>query len=166
MFPKIWRHGDFAEVTENGGVIIYGRSDATLNPGGVRIGTTDIYKVIERVDEIADSVVVGQNVTLRDGTPDVRILLFVVMAEGHECSTEFQQRVRKQIRDETSPRHVPALVVACPDIPQTVSGKKVEVTVKKIIDGHAVANTSALRNPESLAWFESFARTIRPTSKM
>ncbi|RLN70653.1 hypothetical protein BBJ28_00015071, partial [Nothophytophthora sp. Chile5] len=188
-FPDIWRHGDFAEVTKSGGVIIYGRSDATLKPGtkettqvlgmlltpsmfrlnlwigGVRIGTADIYKVMERMDNVADSVVVGQSYTLKDGTPDVRILLFVVMADGHECTPAFQRKVRQHIRDQASPRHMPGLVVACPDIPHTVSGKKVELTVKKIIDGCEVTNKSALRNPESLVWFEEFAASRREKSK-
>ncbi|EEY62505.1 acetoacetyl-coenzyme A synthetase [Phytophthora infestans T30-4] len=160
-FPDIWKHGDFAEVTKSGGVIIYGRSDATLKPGGVRIGTADIYKVLEKMEEVADSVVVGQSYTLNDGTPDVRILLFVVMAEGHECTSAFQKKVRQRIRDQTSPRHMPGMVVACPAIPHTVSGKKVELTVKKIIDGHAVTNKNALQNPESLDWFEEFAMSLR-----
>ncbi|KAG6578054.1 acetoacetate-CoA ligase [Phytophthora cinnamomi] len=160
-FPNIWRHGDFAKVTDSGGVIICGRSDATLKPGGVRIGTADIYKVLERMEEVADSVVVGQNYTLNDGTPDVRILLFVVMAAGHECTPVFQKKVRQHIRDQASPRHMPGMVVACPAIPHTVSGKKVELTVKKIIDGQAVTNKNALQNPESLTWFEEFAGSLR-----
>ncbi|RLN74450.1 hypothetical protein BBJ28_00010928 [Nothophytophthora sp. Chile5] len=188
-FLDIWKHGDFAEVTKSGGVIIYGRSDATLKPGkkemtqvlgmlltplmfrinlwigGVRIGTADIYKVMERMDGVADSVVVGQSYTLKDGTPDVRILLFVVMADGHECTPAFQRKVRQHIHDQASPRHMPGLVVACPDIPHTVSGKKVELTVKKIIDGCEVTNKSALRNPESLIWFEEFAASLREKSK-
>ncbi|ETL79417.1 acetoacetate-CoA ligase [Phytophthora nicotianae] len=163
-FPNIWKHGDFAEVTKSGGVIIYGRSDATLKPGGVRIGTADIYKVLEKMAEVADSVVVGQSYTLNDGTPDVRILLFVVMTEGYECTPAFQKKVRQRIRDQTSPRHMPGMVVACPAIPHTVSGKKVELTVKKIIDGNAVTNKNALQNPESLAWFEEFATSLRENS--
>ncbi|KAG6968623.1 hypothetical protein JG687_00003685 [Phytophthora cactorum] len=163
-FPDIWKHGDFAGITKNGGVIIYGRSDATLKPGGVRIGTADIYKVLETMEEVADSVVVGQSYTLNDGTPDVRILLFVVMADGNECTPAFQKKVRQRIRDQTSPRHMPGMVVACPAIPHTVSGKKVELTVKKIIDGHAVTNKNALQNPESLDWFEEFATSLREKS--
>ncbi|KAG6974491.1 hypothetical protein JG688_00003055 [Phytophthora aleatoria] len=163
-FPDIWKHGDFAGITKNGGVIIYGRSDATLKPGGVRIGTADIYKVLETMEEVADSVVVGQSYTLNDGTPDVRILLFVVMADGNECTPAFQKKVRQRIRDQTSPRHMPGMVVACPAIPHTVSGKKVELTVKKIIDGHAITNKNALQNPESLDWFEEFATSLREKS--
>ncbi|KAG7400206.1 hypothetical protein PHYBOEH_006745 [Phytophthora boehmeriae] len=161
IFPGIWRHGDFAEITQAGGVIINGRSDATLKPGGVRIGTADIYKVMERMEEVNDSVVVGQNYTLKDGTPDVRILLFVIMATGYECTPTFQKKVRQRIRDEASPRHMPGMVVACPAIPHTVSGKKVELTVKKIIDGRTVTNNNALQNPESLVWFEEFATSLR-----
>lgn len=151
-------------MTQHGGVVIYGRSDATLKPGGVRIGTADIYKIMEAMDDVADSVVIGQNYTLPDGTPDVRIVLFVVMAPGVECSPAFQKRVTKQIREQASPRHMPGLIAACPEIPYTVSGKKVELTVKKIIDGHAVTNKSALRNPESLAWFETFAAALKEKS--
>ncbi|EGZ26489.1 hypothetical protein PHYSODRAFT_297189 [Phytophthora sojae] len=157
----IWKHGDFAKVTNSGGVIVCGRSDATLKPGGVRIGAADIYKVLGRMEEVADSVVVGQNYTLKDGTPDVRILLFVVMATGYECTPAFQKKVRQCIRDQASPRHMPGMVVACPAIPHTVSGKKVELTVKKIIDGQTVTNKNALQNPESLAWFEEFATSLR-----
>lgn len=119
--------------------------------------------MLERMEEVADSVVVGQSYTLKDGTPDVRILLFVVMAPGHECTTAFQKKVRQRIRDQASPRHMPGVVVACPAIPHTVSGKKVELTVKKIIDGHPVTNKNALQNPESLAWFEKFAASLRET---
>ncbi|KAJ0400276.1 hypothetical protein P43SY_006116 [Pythium insidiosum] len=164
VFPNVWRHGDFAEVTEHNGVIIYGRSDATLNPGGVRIGTADIYKITEKIAGLADSLVVGQSVVLKDGTPDVRILLFVVMAEGVECTPELQKRICRLIREQASPRHVPAMVIACPDIPYTISGKKVELTVKRIIDGQKVGNSSALRNPECLAWFHECARSLTGSS--
>ncbi|TMW65806.1 hypothetical protein Poli38472_003571 [Pythium oligandrum] len=160
VFPNIWRHGDFAEVTKHNGIIIHGRSDATLNPGGVRIGTADIYKITEKMSELADSIVVGQSITLKDGTPDVRILLFVVMEAGVDCTPALQKQICRAIREQASPRHVPAMVVACPDIPYTVSGKKVELTVKKIIDGKPVGNSSALRNPESLDWFVEFAHTL------
>ncbi|TYZ64319.1 hypothetical protein PybrP1_007536 [[Pythium] brassicae (nom. inval.)] len=160
-FPNIWRHGDFAEVTQHGGIVIYGRSDATLKPGGVRIGTADIYKIMETMDDVADSVVIGQNYTLNDGTPDVRIVLFVVMAEGAVCTPAFKKQVARQIREQASPRHVPGLIAACPEIPYTVSGKKVELTVKRIIDGRDVTNKGALRNPESLPWFEAFAASLK-----
>lgn len=164
-FPNIWRHGDFAEVTPHGGLVISGRSDATLKPGGVRIGTADIYKIMEAMADVADSVVIGQNYTLNDGTPDVRIVLFVVMADSVACTPDFKKHVAKQIREQASPRHVPGLIVACPEIPYTVSGKKVELTVKKIVDGRDVTNQSALRNPESLAWFEAFAASLKSSNK-
>lgn len=129
--------------------------------GGVRIGTADIYKILEPMDDVEDSVVIGQSYTLEDGTPDVRIVLFVVMADGKTCTPAFKKQVCKAIREQASPRHVPGMIVACPDIPHTVSGKKVELTVKKIIDGKSVTNKNALRNPESLEWFEEFARSLK-----
>lgn len=154
VFPGVWRHGDFAQVTDEGGLIIYGRSDATLNPGGVRIGTADIYRVVDEViDEVADSVVVGQDYTLEDGSPDVRIVLFVVMAPGSALDDLLRQAIRKKIRSEVSPRHVPAKIVECPEIPYTVSGKKVELVIKRIIDGKSINNRGALRNPQCLDWF-------------
>jgi acetoacetyl-CoA synthetase len=127
----------------------------------VRIGTADIYKITEQMDELADSIVVGQSIVLSDGTPDVRILLFVILGDGVELTPTLQKTIARRIREQASPRHVPSLIIACPDIPYTVSGKKVEITVKKIIDGHAIGNSSALRNPESLAWFETYARTLQ-----
>ncbi|RHY26638.1 hypothetical protein DYB32_007441 [Aphanomyces invadans] len=127
---------------------------------GVRIGTADIYKVVEHIKEVADSVIVGQDYTLSDGTPDVKIVLFVVLPAGVHLTAELQKSICAKIRKETSPRHVPGLIVACPDIPYTVSGKKVEIAVKRILAGKTITNASALRNPESLAWFESYAATI------
>ncbi|CAK4069651.1 unnamed protein product [Aphanomyces euteiches] len=157
VFPNVWRHGDFASITANNGMILYGRSDATLNPGGVRIGTADIYKVVEQIKQVADSVIVGQDYTLADGTPDVKIVLFVVLADGVSLTPELQKSICSKIRNETSPRHVPGLIVACPDIPYTVSGKKVEIAVKRILGGKTITNGSALRNPESLDWFVQYA---------
>ncbi|OQS04673.1 acetoacetyl-coenzyme A synthetase [Thraustotheca clavata] len=163
VFPNVWRHGDFAEVTEHDGMILYGRSDATLNPGGVRIGTADIYKVVEQIKDVADCVIVGQDYVLADGTPDVKIVLFVVMQEGIELTKELQKKICSKIRSENSPRHVPGLIVQCPDIPYTVSGKKVEIAVKRILGGKPITNASALRNPESLKWFEEY--TAQPPKK-
>lgn len=155
VYPGVWRHGDFAEITDRSGMIIYGRSDATLNPGGVRIGTADIYRVVEEsIDEIADSVVVGQDYLLKDGSPDVRILLFVVLADGvAELTDALKKMICQQIRNQVSPRHVPARILECPDVPYTVSGKKVEIAIKRILDGKSINNRSALRNPECLDWF-------------
>ncbi|RHY88829.1 hypothetical protein DYB35_002842, partial [Aphanomyces astaci] len=165
VFPNVWRHGDFAEITAHNGMVLYGRSDATLNPGGVRIGTADIYKVVEQIKDVADSVIVGQDYTLSDGTPDVKIVLFVVLAEGVSLTAELQKRIASKIRTETSPRHVPGLIVACPDIPYTVSGKKVEIAVKRVLGGKTITNASALRNPESLAWFAAYANKAAAASQ-
>ncbi|MDB9823213.1 acetoacetate--CoA ligase [Deltaproteobacteria bacterium] len=145
VYPNIWRHGDFIEINERGGVVIYGRSDATLNPGGVRIGTAEIYRQVENFMEIDDSVVVGQ-----DWKNDIRVVLFVKMAEGNELNDELMGRIKKSIRENASPRHVPAKIVAVPDIPYTLNMKKVEIAVKKIIQGQEVLNKDALSNPEAL----------------
>jgi acetoacetyl-CoA synthetase len=148
VYPGIWRHGDFIEINDHGGVTIYGRSDATLNPGGVRIGTAEIYRQVETIPEIADSLVVGQ-----DWKGDVRVILFVKLAEGQKLSEELKNKVRTTLRTNASPRHVPAKIVAVPDIPYTLNMKKVELAVKKVIEGKAVLNKDALRNPEVLDVF-------------
>ena len=146
VYPGVWRHGDFVEVrSDTGGVIFYGRSDTTLNPGGVRIGTAEIYRVVETLDEVADSMVVGQT---WDG--DVRVLLFVKLTEGVALSDDLVRRIRTAIRTGTSPRHVPAKVLAVSDIPYTISGKKVEMAVRSVIHDEAVKNRDALANPEAL----------------
>ena len=145
VYPNVWRHGDYVLINERGGVVIYGRSDATLNPGGVRIGTAEIYRQVETIEGIADSIVVGQN-----WKNDVRIILFVKMAPGHELTDELRERIRKTIRANASPRHVPAKIIAVPDIPYTLNMKKVELSVKKVIEGQAVQNRDALKNPEVL----------------
>jgi len=147
-YPGIWTHGDFIEVTERGGVIMYGRSDATLNPGGVRIGTAEIYRRIEQMEEIADSVVVGQ-----EWNNDVRVILFVTMAPGFELNDQIREKIRKDIRTHASPRHVPAKIIQAPDIPYTLNMKKVELAVKKMIHGKEVKNKDALKNPEVLDFF-------------
>jgi len=149
VFPNIWRHGDFSLITENGGVIMYGRSDATLNPGGVRIGTAEIYTVLDTVPEVTDSVVVGQN-----WEDDVRVILFVQLAEGVELTEELVKKLRTEIRSNCTPRHMPAKVIAVPDVPYTINGKKVELAVKKIIEGKEVLNKDALKNPECLEAFK------------
>jgi len=149
IYPHVWRHGDFIEINERGGVVIFGRSDATLNPAGVRIGTAEIYRQMDRLEEIEDSVVVGQN-----WNKDVRIILFVKMAEGYELTEDLKNKIKTTIRTHASPRHVPAKILAVSDIPYTLNMKKVELAVKKIIHNQPVLNKDALRNPEAL---DSFA---------
>ena len=144
-FSGVWTHGDYITVNEHGGVMIFGRSDATLNPGGVRIGTAEIYRVVEALPEVADSLVVGQK-----WENDERVVLFVKMNKENELTEELVERIRKAIRLECSPRHVPAVVLSVEDIPYTINGKKVEIAVKKIIHGDEVLNKDALANPESL----------------
>ncbi|TGN13191.1 acetoacetate--CoA ligase [Leptospira ilyithenensis] len=148
-FENIWCHGDFAELTENKGMIIYGRSDATLNPGGVRIGTADIYSVVETFPEVQDSVIIGQ-----EYKEDVRIVLFLKMKEGRNLEEGLKSRLKDAIRSETSPRHVPALILEVKDIPYTVNGKKVEIAVRQTVQGETVKNSNALANPESLLYFK------------
>lgn len=150
VYPGIWRHGDFIKITETGGVVFLGRSDATLNPGGVRIGTADIYRIIDNIDEIADSVVVGQ-----DWKNDVRVILFVKMAEGSDLTDELKKRLNNLIRTNATPRHVPAKIIPVADIPYTINMKKVELAVKKVIQNEAVLNKDALINPEALDYYRN-----------
>jgi len=149
-FPNVWTHGDYVEITSRGGVVIYGRSDATLNPGGVRIGTADIYATVESLPEIADSLAVGQN-----WEGDVRIVLFVKLAEGFQLNEDLKDRIRETIRRNTTPRHVPAKIIEVKDIPYTISMKKVELAVRNIIHGEPVLNADALINPESLELYKN-----------
>jgi acetoacetyl-CoA synthetase len=144
-FPGVWAHGDFARKTRNGGYVIHGRSDATLNPGGVRIGTAEIYRQVEKLDEVLESLCVGQN-----WDDDVRVVLFVCLREGIDLDEDLQNRIRKAIRLNTTPRHVPARIVQVTDIPRTVSGKIVELAVRNVIHDRPVVNTDALANPEAL----------------
>jgi acetoacetyl-CoA synthetase len=149
-FPNVWRHGDWAVITAHGGLVIHGRSDATLNPGGVRIGTAEIYREVEQLPEILESVVVGQEVT--DGTEkDVRIVLFVRLREGLTLDDALRSRIKQQIRARTSPHHVPKVIAAVRDIPRTISGKISEIAVREVIHGRPVKNTDALANPGALA---------------
>jgi acetoacetyl-CoA synthetase len=150
VYPNVWRHGDFIEINERGGVVIYGRSDATLNPGGVRIGTAEIYRQVEQLDEIEDSLVVGQ-----DFKGDVRVVLFVKMAEGHELDDNLKGKIKKTLRENASPRHVPAKILSIPAVPYTLNMKKVELAVKKVIQGQTVLNKDALSNPEALDYYEN-----------
>ena len=149
VYPGVWRHGDFILINERGGVIIYGRSDATLNPGGVRIGTADIYRLVEAMPEVADSIVVGQN-----WKGDVRIVLFVQLAEGQQFSDDLKARIKSTIREGASPRHVPAKIIQVPEIPYTLNMKKVELAVKNVIEGKPVKNKDALKNPQVLQYYE------------
>jgi len=148
VYPDIWRHGDFIQITDHGGVTMYGRSDATLNPGGVRIGTAEIYRQMEQIDEIEDSVVIGQ-----PWENDVRVILFVKLASGHELTEELKLRICRTIRANASPRHVPAKIISIPAIPYTLNMKKVELAVKKVIQGQPVLNKDALSNPEALDYY-------------
>ncbi len=145
VYPGVWRHGDYIEINDHGGVTIYGRSDATLNPGGVRIGTAEIYRQVEMLDEIEDSLVVGQ-----EWKNDVRVILFVKMMPGYALTDQLKDKIRQTIRTNASPRHVPAKIIAVPDVPYTLNMKKVELAVKKTIQGQAVLNKDALKNPEVL----------------
>lgn len=147
-FPGIWHHGDFAEWTEHGGIIIHGRSDATLNPGGVRIGTAEIYAQVEQIPEVLEAVAIGQDV---DG--DVRIILFVRLKDGVMLDDALRETIKRKIRTGASPRHVPAKIVAIADIPRTKSGKITELAIRDIVHGRAVKNTEALANPEALALY-------------
>jgi acetoacetyl-CoA synthetase len=148
VYPNVWRHGDFIEINERGGVVIYGRSDATLNPGGVRIGTADIYRLVEQMSEIEDSVVVGQ-----DWKNDVRVILFVKLAEGYELTEELKNRIKQTLRTNASPRHVPQKILTTPAVPYTLNMKKVELAVKKMIEGKPVLNKDALSNPDALDYY-------------
>lgn len=149
LHENIWSHGDYIEITENGGVIIYGRSDATLNPGGVRIGTAEIYRQVENIPEVLDSLVVGQ-----DWDNDVRVILFVKLREGVELNDALVKRIKTMIRENTTPRHVPGKIIAVQDIPYTISGKKVELAVRKVIHNQEVKNKDALANPGALDYFK------------
>jgi acetoacetyl-CoA synthetase len=147
-FDNVWCHGDFAEWTEHGGIVIHGRSDATLNPGGVRIGTAEIYNQVEQMPEIAEALAIGQ-----DFDNDVRVVLFVRLAPGVTLDEELQKRIRTKIRTGASPRHVPARIVAVADIPRTKSGKITELAVRDVVHGRSVKNKEALANPEALELF-------------
>ncbi len=144
-FPGVWHHGDYVRLTEHGGIVIYGRSDATLNPGGVRIGTAEIYRHVENLDEIVESIVIGQ-----DWDDDVRVVLFVVLRDGLALDDALRDKIRKTIRGKCSPRHVPAKIVQVGEIPRTKSGKIVELAVREVVHGRPVKNIHSLANPEAL----------------
>ena len=147
-FPGVWAHGDFAELTENGGFVIYGRSDAVLNPGGVRIGTAEIYRQVEQIDAVLESVAIGQ-----DWNQDVRVVLFVVLRPGLTLTDDLVQQIKTKIRAGASPRHVPAKIVQVADIPRTKSGKITELAVRDVVAGRPVKNQGALANPQALALY-------------
>ena len=155
-FPNVWRHGDWAELTAHDGLIIYGRSDATLNPGGVRIGTAEIYRQVEKLPEIIESIAVGQ-----DWEGDVRVILFVRLREGVTLDETLVARIKKTIRDNTTPRHVPAKIIAVADIPRTISGKITELAVRNVIHGKPVKNTDALANPHALEHYRDLPELRR-----
>jgi acetoacetyl-CoA synthetase len=151
-YPNVWCHGDYVELTERGGMIIYGRSDAVLNPGGVRIGTAEIYRQVEQLDEVLESLVIGQ-----DWNKDVRVVLFVKLREGLALDDALVDKIKNQIRANTTPRHVPAKVLQVEDIPRTKSGKIVELAVRNVVHGQAVKNAEALANPEALRHYANRA---------
>jgi acetoacetyl-CoA synthetase len=147
-YPGVWHHGDYALLTSRGGLVILGRSDAVLNPGGVRIGTAEIYRQVEQLDEVMESVVVGQ-----EWKNDIRVVLFVRLRDDLALDDAISERIRRQIRTNTTPRHVPAVILQVPEIPRTISGKVVELAVRETIHGRPVKNTDALANPEALEHF-------------
>jgi acetoacetyl-CoA synthetase len=150
VYPGIWRHGDYIKINDRGGIVIYGRSDATLNPGGVRIGTAEIYRQVDQFPEIEDSLVIGQS-----WKNDTRVILFVKLQAGNELNDDLTKRIKSAIMKNASPRHVPAKILAVPDIPYTLNMKKVELAVKKVVEGKQVLNKDALINPESLDYFSN-----------
>lgn len=156
-FPDVWCHGDFAELTEHDGVIIHGRSDAVLNPGGVRIGTAEIYRQVEQLPEVLEALVIGQ-----DWQGDVRVVLFVRLREGVTLDDNLIKRIKDQIRKNTTPRHVPAKVIQVDDIPRTKSGKIVELAVRNVVHGRPVKNVEALANPEALDQFKDIPGLQQP----
>jgi acetoacetyl-CoA synthetase len=149
-FPGVWRHGDWAELTAHDGLVIYGRSDATLNPGGVRIGTAEIYRQVEQLPEIVESLVVGQ-----DWDNDVRIVLFVRLRPGGVLDEPLRERIRRKVREHASPHHVPKRIVQVADIPRTISGKITELAVRDVIHGREVQNRDALANPQALELYRN-----------
>ncbi|MDP6164049.1 MAG: acetoacetate--CoA ligase, partial [Candidatus Thioglobus sp.] len=149
-FENVWAHGDFAEITKHGGVVIYGRSDAVLNPGGVRIGTAEIYRQVDKVDAVLESIVIGQ-----EWDNDVRVVLFVKMREGRELTDDVIKEIKSTIRTECTPRHVPAKILEVADIPRTKSGKIVEISVRDVVHGRNIKNKESLANAEALEFFKN-----------
>jgi acetoacetyl-CoA synthetase len=152
-FVDVWTHGDYIRITKTGGVVVYGRSDATLNPGGVRIGTAEIYRIVETMDEIADSIVVGQK-----WNNDIKVVLFVVLKDEKILTPELTDNIKMNIRTKATPRHVPAKIYQVDEIPRTISGKKVEIAVTKIINGELIENKDVLANPASLEQYTKISK--------
>src|ERR1700683_3154394 len=151
-YPGVWHHADYAALTEHDGLIIYGRSDAVLNPGGVRIGTAEIYTAVEGLEGVAEALAVGQ-----DWQGDVRVVLFVRLQSGRQLDAALEEKIRSAIRTRTTPRHVPAKIIAVPDLPRTLSGKLTELAVRNVIHGLPVQNRDALANPGALEHFRDLA---------
>jgi acetoacetyl-CoA synthetase len=149
-YNNIWHHGDFAKITNKGGFIIYGRSDSTLNPGGVRLGTAEIYSVVEKFNEVQESIAVGQS-----WNNDIRIILFLVFNKGYKLTNKIKEKIKNTIRLNASPRHVPSKIISILDIPKTKNGKIVEMAVKQTIEGRRIKNLEALANPDSLKQFKN-----------
>ena len=149
-YKNIWHHGDFAKITNNGGFIIFGRSDTTLNPGGVRLGTAEIYNEVEKFEEVQESIVIGQS-----WKNDIRIILFVVLNEGYNLTDEIKSKIKKAIKTNASPRHVPSKIISILEIPKTKNGKLVELAVKQSVEGEVIKNLEALANPDSLKQFKN-----------
>jgi acetoacetyl-CoA synthetase len=147
-FPGVWCHGDYAELTAHGGIVMHGRSDTVLNPGGVRIGTSELYRVVERLPEVTECIAIAQ-----DWQGDVRIVLFVRLAAGVELDERLRDTIRQALRTQASPRHVPAKILSVTDIPRTRNGKLVELAVREAVHGREVANLDAIANPDALAEF-------------
>ncbi len=156
-YPNVWRHGDWCEITEHGGIVIYGRSDAVLNPGGVRIGTAELYRQVERLPEVLESLVIGQ-----EWEGDTRVVLFVKLQEGLTLEEQLILKIKGRIRENTTPRHVPAKIVQVADIPRTKSGKIVELAVREVVHGRPVKNLEALANPEALEHFRGRSELASP----
>jgi acetoacetyl-CoA synthetase len=156
-YPNVWRHGDWILIhSDTGGITFLGRSDFTLKPSGVRIGPAEIYNVVDKFQEVTDSLVVGQ-----DWKADQRIILFVKLAEGFQLTEDLKNRLKRSLRTEASPRHVPTLIIKAPDIPYTYNMKKVESAVANIINGEPVTNRDALINPETLGFYEEILPKLR-----
>ena len=149
-YKNVWHHGDFAKITDNGGFVIFGRSDTTLNPGGVRLGTAEIYSVVEKFEEIQESIVIGQS-----WNNDIRIILFIVLNKGYNLTNEIKDKIKKEIKAKASPRHVPSKIISILEIPKTKNGKLVELAVKQSVEGEAIKNLEALANPDSLKQFKN-----------
>ena len=162
MYPGIWRHGDWIKITPEGGCVIYGRSDSTLNRGGVRVGTSEFYRVVDEMPEVLDSLVVDTGDFGREG----RLILFVVLREGVTLDEALRKRLTQKIREDLSPRHVPNEIYAIPDVPRTLNGKKLEVPVKRILTGtppEKAVSPGAMGNPQALQFFVDLAAGHRST---